>query len=311
MQINWRKLLQKDLPVFVSFVLVATLLWWVRAMNTSRDTFIRVPVTYAGVGEDVQFSTTPVDMLTVQIHDTGRRIRMLKKENPHVELNLTNKLKYDNGSFNVPSDVLHHRVEDLLPGTTSLISIHPDHLDLDYYRQHHKTVPVVFRGQITPDDQYQIRQEPQLQPSRITIYGKEEDLAKVKQVETEPLNIDHLRDSLCQTVALVVPEQVRLEVEQVEVRCFGEQFTEKRFTLPIEVLGQPEGARLHLFPSSADVIVRIAVNDFASVDADDIHIYCHYPSHPTDQLPLTAQSHNAQVTHLRVSPSSVEYLIEK
>ena len=97
MQINWRKLLQKDLPVFISFVLVATLLWWVRAMNTSRDTFIRVPVTYAGVGGDVQFSTTPVDMLTVQIHDTGRRIRMLKRENPHLELSLANKLKNDTG----------------------------------------------------------------------------------------------------------------------------------------------------------------------------------------------------------------------
>lgn len=311
MQINWRKLPQKDLPVFVSFVLVATLLWWVRAMNTSRDTFIRVPVTYAGVDEDVQFSTTPTDMLTVQIHDTGRRIRMLKKENPHVELNLTNKLKYDIGSFNVPSDVLHHRVEDLLPGTTSLISIHPDHLDLNYYRQHHKTVPVVFQGQITTDDQYQIRQEPQLQPSRITIYGKAEDLADVKQLETEPLNINHLRDSLCQTVALVVPEQVRAEVTQVEVRCYGEQFTEKRFTLPIEILGEPEGTHLRLFPSSADVVVRIAVNDFASLDASDLLIYCNYPARPTDQLPLVAKSHNPQVTHLRVSPPSVEYLIEK
>ncbi len=311
MRNNWRKIISRDLPVFVSFVLVATVLWWVRAINTSRDAVIYISVRYAGVGDDVSFVTVLPDHLMVEVHDSGQRIRQVNHEKPELVINLASHLSKDAGFFTIPSETIHERVCDLLPGTMSVMRIHPNHLDIEYYHQHKKVVPVQWVGTITPADQYQLRGDIQILPESITVYGKKEDVQAIAYVQTQALNWEQVQDSVCQCVELQPMDGIRFSESQVQVRCYSEQYTEKRFTLPIEVLGVPNGGRIRLFPSKAEIIVRVGIDYFPHLDQHDLHIYCKYPTQLNDKLPLIPMTKNEHVQQMRVVPGAVEYLIEK
>lgn len=310
MRNNWRRLLGRDLPVFIGFVLVATLMWWVRAMNTSRDAYIHLRATYAGVGGEYLFVTPPTDELIIEVHDSGRRIRMLAKENPTVELNVTPLLHHDQGSLVLSVEHIQEAVQRVLPGGMTILSVQPEQISADYYRLHKKTVPVHFAGTVLPDTQYQLCDSVTSLPESITIYGKKDDIAHVSYVQTEAVTITQVRDSFRQEVALQPIEHIRFEQEQVTLLCKGEQFTEKRFTLPIEIKGAPVGCKVRFFPAQAEVVVRVGIAYFPYLNPEDIQLYCQYPTHPTNQLKITATTTNPHISNMRVTPGIVEYLIE-
>lgn len=310
MQNNWRRLFGRDLPVLISFVLVATLMWWVRAMNTSRDAYIHLRATYTGVGGEYLFTTPPADELLVQVHDSGRRIRMLVKENPTVELNATPLLQHDQGSLVLSTEQIQGAVQHVLPGGMTLLSIRPEQISADYYRQHKKTVPVHFAGTVSPDAQYQLCDSVKIVPEVITIYGKKDDIAHIAYIQTEAVAIAQVRDSLRQTIALQPIEHIRFEQDRVTLLCQGEQFTEKRFTLPIEIMGAPADCQVRFFPAQAEVVVRVGIAYFPYLTPEDIQLYCQYPERPINHLKIIATTTNPHITNMRVTPGIVEYLIE-
>lgn len=311
MRNNWRKIISRDLPVFVSFVLVATLLWWVRAINTSRDSAVDIRVRYTGVSDEVFFVTPLPDKVRVEVHDSGKRIRQINHEKPELVINLHSYLRQDAGEFSISSEIIHERVCDLLPGTMSVMRIHPNHFDVSYYHQHKKVVPVRWAGTITPADQYQLQGDVQLDPAKITIYGQKETIQSISYVETEALIVEQVQDSVNQMVNLQPTANIRYSESQVRIRCYSEQYTEKRFTLPIEVLGVPAGGKIRLFPAKAEIIVRVGIDYFPHLDQHDLHIYCKYPTEINDKLPLIPMTKNTHVQQMRVVPGAVEYLIEK
>jgi hypothetical protein len=67
---------------------------------------------------------------------------------------------------------------------------------------------------------------------------------------------------------------------------------------------------IHLFPGSATVTFRIGTAWFTSITEQDIELFVDMPQPGTDHISVRVESHNPHITHLRVKPEEVEYLIE-
>jgi len=224
---------------------------------------------------------------------------------------LSERLTGEEGTFIIPMDELRQAIAQQLVGDASLSAFAPELLTGSYTRQHEKTVPVVYTGQVKPAAQHQLCGDITLTPSSVKVYGTEQDIAAVTHIETALTDYEGVQDTFRTRLALVAPKGLRILPDSVQLTAVAEQFTEKAMQLDIRTpnLKQP-GKILHLFPNQATVTFRIGTAWFNSVTESDIKVYVDKPQKGSDHLPVLVESNNPQITHIRVKPQEVEYLIE-
>ena len=87
--------------------------------------------------------------------------------------------------------------------------------------------------------------------------------------------------------------------------------TEKRFELPVEVMGVPQGKSIRVFPSKADVYVRVRMSEYEGLQKESFRVWCTYPASQTDVLVLHVDANENESLSIRIEPEEVEYLIEE
>ncbi len=87
--------------------------------------------------------------------------------------------------------------------------------------------------------------------------------------------------------------------------------TEKRFVLPVEVMGVPQGKSIRVFPSKADVYVRVRMSEYEGLQKESFRVWCTYPASQTDVLVLHVDANENESLSIRIEPEEVEYLIEE
>ena len=90
-----------------------------------------------------------------------------------------------------------------------------------------------------------------------------------------------------------------------------EQFTDKTFTLPIQVNNLPAQETIHLFPQEVVVTVRVGISHFAQINEADLQAVCPYPTKGAATLPIEIIHTNPNITQIRTNIREVEYIIER
>ncbi len=302
----------RSLKTFLLFLLMATVLWYGHSLNSMRDREVKLPIVYNGMPENVAFVEPLPDHVTVSLRDQGKRLRRYSKTSfSPIQLDLQAQLQGESGRVQLPSEVIRQKVSDQLQGTTRLQQILPENISVEYYKQHEKQVPVQFVGDIQLMEPYQLVGKLVLSPSMVSIFGSKESLNKIHAVSTEQLLLTDVKDSVVALVRLQPIDGVRFSTNQIEVRAAVEMFTEKIFTLPIQVVDAPANERVRLFPSQVEARVRVSVAHFGEVTEKDLQAVCVYPQGEATKLPVQLVFSSPYVTQGRLTPMEVEYIIEK
>ena len=303
-------LLRKDVLIFLLFVGLVSIFWWGRTMSSPRDVDLRVSLAYTGISEQVVFEDELPESMKIIVRDNGQQLRKIRHQDLNLTINLSPYLSEEIGSLALTADVLRSRLQDILPGSTSIQQINPELIASAYYVQQQKTVPVVVQSLVSAAPQHQLLGEPHVTPSSVRVFGSREAIEQIDHVLTDSIRMTDLREEVIREVALQLPAGGRVSPTTVQVAWKAEPFTEKSFTLPVEVLGVPEGTRVRLFPQQVGVTVRVGVSHFAHVQESDLKAVCYYPSKPIKSLPIELITANPYISNIRISPSSVEYMIQ-
>ncbi len=307
----WQWLVRKDLLTYLLFVGLATMVWWGRAMSSQRDTTITLPLVYTDVPAQVVFDAPLPEELKVTIRDNGKQLQKIGNGRLTLTLSLGSQLAGQEGTVHIAAEILRPKLQDMLPGSTVVLQVQPEVIEVGYHKQEEKDVEVRLMAEWTPAPQYQMRSLPVVEPQAVRVYGKKQDLRDLRYIQTESLKIKDIRDTMQCTVGLVVPEGLRVVPSSVNATFVAEQFTEKTFTLPVEAYGCPEGESLRLFPQTVTVQARVGMSHFNDVREEDFHVICHFPKGEQASVPVEVECDNPYVTRVRVNPSELEYIIEK
>ena len=270
-----------------------------------------IPVTYTNVPEDYIFSTPPIDHVHVTLEDEGIDLFHNRKRLYELSFDLSGLIKGKEGTFTIPMDEVRQTITQQLTGDAGLVAFEPEILVGSYTRQHEKKVPIVYTGQIKPAAQHQLCGEVKLSPSVAHIYGTQKALESITQIETSLTDYEGVQDTFTTRLALIAPENIRVVPDTVELQVIAEQFTEKAMKLNIRTPNlSAHKQKLHLFPEQATVTFRIGTAWFNSVSEKDIKVYVDMPQKENDHMMVHVESHNPHITHIRVKPDEVEYLIE-
>lgn len=297
---------------FCLFLCFAGILWYGHALNTVRERTLKIGIDYIGIADNINFEQPLPNEFCFTVRDQGRRLQKYKEETfVPIEIDLKPQIISNDGRIHITSDQVKGKIADQLQGTAKIQNIQPEVIETNYFAQYKRVVPVKISGNIVPAQQYYFTQEPTAFPQNITIYGRKETIDTIAYLSTQEINISDVRDSVVKYVAILPKTGIRYSVNQVKLIACTEQFTEKQMTLRIVPQGVPHGKQLRLFPSTTEVLVRIPLSIFNEITENDISVICQYPQTETRTLPLELKYDNSNVISTRLTPSEVEYIIEK
>ena len=294
---------------YLLFVVLATVIWYGRSLRAEHDTTVDVRVQYVGIPGQVMTAEPLPPTIRATVRDAGMRLRLYHRKPIQIQVDLTGHFQEESGELRVSSDLLRTLIARQLQGTTALQHIQPEQIHTTYYTQQQRSLPIHLRHDIRCASGFQLSELPRLMQTHVMAYGTSHALDTLKRIETQVLSLKDRNDSALYTVGLITPQGVRLQQQTVQVRVSTERYSERVMELPIRAEGVPAGKDLLLFPKQVRATMRVGVGRWSDITEDDVEavvVYCD----SLDQLPVELRTQNPYLSHLRATPSRVEYLLE-
>ncbi len=302
--------MKREILTFLLFLVMAALIWYGHALQSVRNTRVPVLIQYTGKPGAIGLGEEGLpDTVMIEVRDAGARLNAYLSDPLHLTIDLRTYIHGEKGTIHVPSDALRRSISDILQGTSRLIETTPEQITCTYFTEQEKTVPLLFDGEVIPANEYQMVGEPTLSRSTVRLYGPEKMLSTIDTLYTEHQDWKDLCDTTVLRVALAIPKGMRAGNDSVDVRVITERFTEKKFTLPLHVIGVPEGYAIRLYPKEVEVSVRMGISHFAQVQEHDIRAVCTYSPNRKDKLDVELHYSKPCITFAWAYPSVVEYLL--
>lgn len=303
----------KDVLSFLMFLALSAAFWFVNAIDKEREAELTIPVTYTGVPQNILITSDLPSHITVQVKDKGLNLFSLYGKNSMPMTVDLGRVYYEKGEFMISSDQIRGRLLRYLEPTTSILSIKPDSILIQYEKLSTRELPVVFQPKIELAQQYVLSDKISLTPASVTVFGPKHTLDKLKYVQTVDTELVNLSDTTHLVAKLKPIKGVRFSTSAIKVSIYVEMFTEKKMTLPVTVINTPEHMTVRTFPAMVNVTFNVGMSHFNTIRQDDVLLLFDYNQLKNSDDPkqkLIIQNNTTYISNIRLEPDEVEYVVE-
>ncbi|MDE6393034.1 MAG: YbbR-like domain-containing protein [Muribaculaceae bacterium] len=298
--------------MFLVFVAIATVFWFIIALNDNITETFRVRLNIVGVPDSVTFITDPPADLHVTVRDKGTNIlRSGVIKNPTVDVSFRDYAR--DGVFRLSAADLAAELKSDLGGAATITSASIDSLRLYYTLSPGKRVPVIVQADVSAASGYIIPGAPAPLTRQVRVYSYKDEIDTVNAVRTQRL----VRNGLSQTsvfdVKLVPVPHVKIVPAQVQVRVPVEPLVHKEAFVNVEVENLPQGESLLLFPNKVPVSFYVPMSHFNDeyfpmrvvADYNETH------ATPGSRISVHVSDHAGILVNVELKTDSVEYTLVK
>src|SRR5574344_31360 len=302
----------KDFSVFLLFLAISFVFWWSRTMSRSYEMHIQYPVSLIDVPDNMRITDSPEFELKVTISGKGMSLWEAKNRTSRPLHIKPSDFVMSSGHAAISTKILLDSLESIIPASVIIKNVEPDSLIFNYLIQKKKTVPVLYDGSIESKNQYML-DKIVFSPDSVSVGMpvSMEDSAFAMNVDLKQIELKC--DTAVLNVQLTEVPNVISEVSGIKMTVISSQFTEKSIIVPIVGLNFPDGKILKSFPSKATVTFWVKLDDFDNVDESDFKVVVDYNDikRESDKVGVRLFYQPANVTKVRVVPTSVSFLIEE
>jgi hypothetical protein len=305
----------KDLMVFLFFVVLAFCFWCLQYFQQKMERDVFIPIRYVHVPKDIALhDSLPTEMM-LRLADKGTVFvqHFFGHNNLFITIDLATLATNSNG-YRIERANLYAQIKNLVPNTTQIISFRPETIQIHYSPLKKKELPVRIDGIIYPAAGYVFTDSLRIEPSRIWVYGDKKTLDTLQYISTEAVKKENVQKKLVLTLSLNAPKSVHLSAQKVKLTVETEEYTEKKFELPVICRNLPANMNARFFPSTVEVVCRLPISKYTLLNKHDLEVGVDYNElslHPgTTVLPVLLQKPQWLIDY-RLAPETVEYLIEQ
>ncbi len=307
------RLWTKQSLIFLFFLALSAAFWLFQTLNETYSEDFQVPLELKGVPSNVVITTELPREVRVTLRDKGIVLlsyRFSRKFNPVAV------------DFNVWSDPSGHVVIEgaelakqvsaqLMPGT-QLVGIKPDMLEFFFNYGECKRVPVVLQGRARAARLYSLAGIFQSADS-VTVYASREQLDTITAAWLQPFDYRNLSD----TTRVAIPVQrvsgAKFVPNKINLTFCIDRMVEKTVSVPVQQVNFPATKQLRTFPASVNVTFQVGMGLYRHITQDNFVLVVNYEDllrNQTGTCHLSLKTIPAGVSHVRISPQDVEYVIE-
>ncbi len=313
--------IDKDAVIFSFFLLLSFVLWYLNSLEKDVDYDIKYPVRYVNLPEDrVLYEDMPA-RLELYLKGTGYSILKLKLAGNHLPLVLDiSTINYRRVagsrtlSYYIITSGLIPKLKNQLRAECQITSIRPDTLFFSFDRIITKRVQVVADVEIMTERQYLVKGNIIVKPDTISIVGPKRILDTVKTIKTRYRKLKGVSGTVNMSVALAASKEYKVSDKKVFIEIPVEQFTEAEIHVPVKILNRPDSINIRIFPDVVTVKCLVAISDYKKIEEIPFEVVLDLSKadlSSSEKIPLGLRNIPPFVSSLRVTPSEVDFLIEK
>lgn len=304
----------REFFIFLFFFLVAGGFWLLQTLNNDYETEFAIPVRLRKVPDNIILTSEPASKLHISVKDKGTVLLnyMLGKSFYPVTIDFTEYLNEDS-HVKIPASRFINEVMGQMKASTQLLSIDPDTLEYIYSTGASKRVPVRLNGSLKADRQY-FFSDTLFQPDSVTAYAPEFMLDTIHAAYTQYVALENISDTIYQQLLLQAQRGVKLVPSSIQMILPVDIYTEKTVEVSLQGVDFPIDKTLRAFPSKVQITFQVGVSRFRDITADDFHIDVSYEelqSLGTNKYTVKLQNIPQGVSHVRINPEQVDFLIEQ
>lgn len=307
--INW-----KNVVLFFGFFILAFIFWLMLFFRRDVEGTYRIPIKYTNIPNDVVFETSPPEFIEVRVADKGSEIfgydLYLSQDSLEIDIQ---KMRKD-GAKAIQGNQFIQLIRTSLSSSSQLLGYAPASISLAMSKLQHKELKVVFDGEISTSRSNLIADSSSFIPKTVTAYASGKNLSKLESAQTEYTIFNNIKTTSQLKVKIKPVDGVKFVPDEVEIYIPVNEFTERKFEIPINAKNIPENMDVKFFPSQAEVTFSVILEEYKKIGPEDFEIvlnYNEFHGNENGRVELKLTHYPSFIRNPRIKPESVEFLLEK
>ena len=304
---------QRNILVFLVFLLVAIVFWFMQAMQETTTTQLTYTLNITNVPKEIIFTSEVPKTVSISVSGRGWNILQYwtKKDSRELNVNFSD-IEKSNSKLILDGNLWKRLTQKDFGNGIRYVSSLPGSLEIYYSNGLVKRVPVVFNGTLTPHPQYLICGI-DVEPDSVDVIAPIYLLDSIMEVSTVKQEYQNLEDSLSTDIALQTSVGIKVIPDSVHLKVCVDLFTEKTVEVPIYCENIPANRVLRTFPSKAQVSFHVSSSMINKISPRDFVVVVDYNDLKSEnkKCSLQLRSKPDYVSHVRISPEQIEYVIEQ
>ena len=313
--------INRDVIIFAFFLLLSFIFWYLNSLGKNIESDLKYPVRYINLPKERILSEDLPSRLELYLKGPGYSVLKLKLSGSRAPLILDiSTINYRRVpgsktlSYYILSSGLIPKLKSQLRTECEIVTIKPDTLFFTFDRIIAKAVPVIPDVEILTEKQYSVKGNIQVNPDSVILTGPKHIIDTVENVKTRFKRLTGVDETITRSFMLKTSKEYSSSVKKVTVTIPVEQFTEAEIHVPVKIINCPDSIDIKIFPDEVTVRCQVAVSDYNQFKERPFEVVLDLNKvnlNSTDKIPVEIPNVPPFVNSLRVTPSKVDFLIEK
>ena len=300
------------LHFFLFFVFISFSFWISTKLSNSYTIEQIFNIEWINIPESIVISENN-KKLNTSITASGVEIILYRLFNNNLKIDLIQaNFELDYLSLNLENQKF--LIQQQLYSNTLLNQITPSLVKIKFSRLSEKKIPIIPKTRINLRAGYLTDSNVISKPDCIIVRGPKILLDSIYYAETITYNQEDVYKSISKKINLSPIEGVNFSKDFVDIELSVSRYSEKEFNIPIELINQPEGVKVKLFPPMTKVRATIPMSVIGNIRVSDFRLIADYNqilNGQTQKLELLIQKKPSSVKQIILEPNEVNYLIRK
>lgn len=308
------KIWNKQFLIFLFFLALSSVFWIFQTLNETYEEDFQVPLELRNVPSNVVITTDLPENLHILLRDKGSQLlayRYTRQFKPVVVD--YNTYSNPSGHVSILGNELQRQIAaQLLPGT-QMLGLKPDTLDFYYNFGQFKRVPIRPLGEVRAGRLYSLAKTVYSEDS-VTVYASREQLDTITAAYLQPFNLRNLTDTTHVKSNFVKVKGAKFVPAQIGVTFCIDRLVEKTIQVPVQQVNFPASKQLRTFPATVKVTFQVGMGLYRKITSENFVLVVNYEDllkNKSTYCHLSLKTTPEGVSHVRISPQDVEYVIEE
>ncbi len=302
---------QRSVILYLCFVLVAALLWLIQVLDKNYTYTISVPTHYENKPLDKALQYQLPKTIEVNVSADGFTLGnyLMFNEKKTLNFDLSEIAQKEKTTLQVKD----YGLLDSLLRKMTIVEIYPQTIEFVFQKISSKRVKIKNKLDLHFERQYQLARPLHLTPDSVTLYGAKQVLDTIKQVYTIQKTISEIANQSTHNIALQTIENVAFSDSVISLLIDAEQFTEKKYTVPITFINVPANVVVDLMQNSVVLTVFVGMSHVGTIVEADFKAVADYKKRnsQTGEIPVEIIAKPQSGTIIQQNPENVEIIVER
>ncbi len=306
------KIWSKRFLAFLFFLSLSAMFWFFQTLRETGEREYDVPVRLRGVPDNVVITTPPPASLHITLRDKVVLLLLYDLDGIRpVEIDFASVAGTAGHVTLQTSELLRQMKSQLDPGT-QMLSAKPETVEFFYNYGQCKRVPLVVDADARTGGMFSLTSKRACHDS-VTVYASSELLETITAAHTRRVTLRGITDTTRVKAEVQPVRGAKFVPDSTTVTFCVDRLVEKTVQVPVRQVNFPASKQLRTFPASVKVSFQVTMGQYRNVTNESFVLAVNYEDllQSPQKCHLSLKSVPSGVSHVRINPQDVEYVIEE